>query len=81
MAFLATTNSVLQLRSRPDMRGRVMSLYIMLFIGTSPVGGPTVGWIAQTFGARASFVFGGIGALAAGAVAFVGTRARSDSLI
>jgi MFS family permease len=43
MAFLATTNSVLQLESRPDMRGRVMSLYIVLFIGTSPVGGPIVG--------------------------------------
>jgi MFS family permease len=74
MAFLATSNSVLQLESRPDMRGRVMSLYIVLFIGTSPVGGPIVGWIAQTFGARASFVYGGVGALAGGAVALVGRK-------
>jgi MFS family permease len=74
MTFLATTNSVLQLQSRPDMRGRVMSLYLILFIGTSPFGGPLVGWIAQNFGVRASFIYGAIGALVGSAVALVSAK-------
>jgi MFS family permease len=69
MAFLATANSLLQLNSRPDIRGRVMALYIVLFIGTSPVGGPIVGVIAQALGSRASFVYGGLGALVGGVLA------------
>jgi len=69
MVFLATTNSVLQLFSRPDMRGRVLSLYLVLFIGTSPFGSPIVGWIAQAFGTRVSFVYGAVGALAGGVLA------------
>jgi MFS family permease len=69
MTFLAATNAILQLNSRPDMRGRVMSLYIVLFIGTSPVGGPVVGAIAQALGTRAAFVYGALGAFAGGALA------------
>jgi MFS family permease len=69
MTFLATTNTILQLNSRPDMRGRVMSLYILLFIGTSPLGGPVVGAIAQALGTRAAFLYGGIGAFTGGALA------------
>jgi MFS family permease len=69
MTFLATTNTLLQLNSRPDMRGRVMSLYLVLFIGTSPLGGPVVGGIAQALGTRAGFVYGGLGGLAGGALA------------
>lgn len=66
MTFTSTINSVLQLNSRPDMRGRVMSLYLVLFIGTSPFGSPLVGWIAQSFGTRTSFLYGAVGALAGG---------------
>lgn len=69
MTFLATTNSILQLNARPEMRGRVLSLYLVLFIGTSPFGSPIVGWIAQAFGTRVSFVYGAIGALVGGAFA------------
>jgi MFS family permease len=74
--FLATTNSVLQLNSRSEMRGRVMSLYLVLFIGTSPFGSPIVGAIAQHFGTRSSFVYGAIGALAGGAIAYGRRHAR-----
>jgi MFS family permease len=69
MTFIAATNTVLQLNSRPDMRGRVMSLYLVLFIGTSPFGGPVVGGIAQAFGPRASFIYGGLGGLGGGVLA------------
>ena len=42
MTLMATSNTTLQLRSRPDMRGRVISLYMLLVIGTTPIGGPIV---------------------------------------
>jgi predicted MFS family arabinose efflux permease len=70
MTFAATTNSVLQLNARSDMRGRVLSLYLVLFIGTSPFGSPIVGWVAQHFGTRLSVVYGATGALAGGAFAW-----------
>lgn len=76
MTFTATINSVLQLNADPEMRGRVLSFYLLLYIGTSPVGSPLVGWIADQLGTRVAFVYGGVGALAGGALAI----ARSASL-
>ncbi len=55
ITFQATANSLLQLNSDPAFRGRVMALYVMVFLGTTPIGGPIVGWIAQQFGARVGF--------------------------
>jgi MFS family permease len=69
IVFMATCNSTLQLRSTDAMRGRVMALYSVVFLGTTPIGSPLVGWIAQTAGPRAAFYVAGgatvIGALAA----------------
>ena len=48
IAFIATANSTIQLRVEPTMRGRVMALYAMGFLGTTPIGAPLVGWISQT---------------------------------
>jgi MFS family permease len=61
--FIATSNAMLQLHSAPHMRGRVMALFMVVFLGTTPIGGPVVGWIAQRFGPR----FGPRVALAVGA--------------
>lgn len=69
MVFLSTANSTLQLASEPTMRGRVMALYALVFLGSTPVGGPLVGWIAEQFGARAGLAFGGVLSMAAAAVA------------
>ncbi|MBV9025000.1 MAG: MFS transporter [Streptomycetaceae bacterium] len=55
-----TANSSVQLATDPVMRGRVMSLFMMVFVGGTPLGGPLVGWITDTFGARAGFVTGGL---------------------
>ena len=52
--FIASANSLLQLRSDPWMRGRVMALYGVLFIGTTPVGAPAMGWLAERFGVQAA---------------------------
>jgi MFS family permease len=69
IVFMATCNSTLQLRSTDAMRGRVMALYSVVFLGTTPIGSPLVGWIAQTAGPRAAFYVAGgatvIGALTA----------------
>jgi MFS family permease len=48
------------------MRGRVLALQAMLFLGSTPVGGPIVGWVADEFGARYSIGLGALAALGAG---------------
>ena len=66
MSFAITANATMQLGARPDMRGRVMALYGVIFLGSTPVGAPIVGWAGQQFGPRAGFALGGIAAMAAG---------------
>src|SRR6266508_322145 len=65
ITFLATANSILQLASRPQMRGRVMALYGMVFLGSTPLGSVLVGWLAERYGPRSGFVLGGVASLAA----------------
>ncbi len=69
VAFQATTNSLLQLHSSSAYRGRVMALYVMVFLGTTPIGAPVVGWVAQAFGPRAGLALGGVAAVVAGLAA------------
>jgi MFS family permease len=68
ITFMSTANATVQLTSRPEMRGRVMSLYMLLFLGSTPIGGPIVGWIGERYGARWSLAIGGISCLVAAAV-------------
>lgn len=58
MAFLATINSTLQLNASDAMRGRIMALYFVLFLGSTPIGAPIVGWVAETFSPRAALALG-----------------------
>lgn len=67
VATIATSNTTLQLHSEPQLRGRVMSLFSMALIGSTPIGGPIVGWIGDHVGPRWSLVVGGVAALAAAA--------------
>jgi MFS family permease len=67
ITFQATANSLLQLNSDPAFRGRVMALYVMVFLGTTPIGGPIVGWIAQQYGARVGLGIGGLATIAGSA--------------
>lgn len=60
LTFNVTANSTVQLASDPAMRGRVMSLFMMVFVGGTPIGGPLMGWITDTFGARVGFLSGGV---------------------
>ena len=63
VTFLATGNSTLQLEAAPSMRGRVMSLWIFAFSGSTPVGGPLIGWIVAAASARVGLGVGGISCL------------------
>jgi MFS family permease len=69
ITFMSTCNATVQLASRPEMRGRVMALYMVLFLGSTPVGGPIVGWVGQHFGAQWSLVLGGLPSILVGLVA------------
>ena len=66
MVFIISANSMLQLRSLPVFRGRVMALYGMVFLGSTPIGSVITGSLAEHMGARAGFVLGGGWALIAG---------------
>jgi MFS family permease len=74
VTFAAGINSSLQIAVDPEMRGRVMALYSVVFLGSTPIGSPAIGWLAQVAGPRAGLVVGGLAALVAAAVARVAFR-------
>ncbi|MFF5013760.1 MFS transporter [Streptomyces sp. NPDC001165] len=65
-----TANTAVQMGTDPAMRGRVMALFMMVFMGGTPLGAPVVGWITDTYGPRVGFVLGGV--ISAAAAATVG---------
>jgi MFS family permease len=69
VTFSAGVNSTMQLNVTPAMRGRVMGLYSMVFLGSTPIGAPLVGWLAQVGGPRLGMALGGAAALVAAALA------------
>ncbi|HEX3873804.1 MAG TPA: MFS transporter [Solirubrobacteraceae bacterium] len=69
VSFMSTGNSTLQLTADPSMRGRVMSLWFVAFQGSTPIGGPIIGWVMSQAGARAGL---GVGALTCVFVALLG---------
>lgn len=71
VSFIAIANSTLQLRSAPDMRGRVMGLWIVAFQGSTPIGGPLIGWIISRSDARVGLAVGAAAALVAAALGAV----------
>ena len=71
VTFAAGVNSALQLAVSPEMRGRVMALYSMVFLGSTPIGGPLSGWLAETWSPRVALLVGAGAAL----IAAFGARA------
>ncbi len=74
VAFLSTGNSTLQLAAAPQMRGRVMALWAVAFLGSTPIGGPIAGVVVQYFGSRAGLMMGAVACLLAAAVGAVVAR-------
>lgn len=74
--FRTVANSLVQLRAESHMRGRAIGLLILATIGTSTVGAPLIGWLAEEFGTRAAILVGGVGTAVAalGTYAYMGER-------
>ena len=71
LTFTTTANSTIQLSTTPAVRGRVMGLYMLVFLGGAPLGSPLTGWVAEQFGARMSLIAGGVISFLAAVVAAV----------
>jgi MFS family permease len=69
LTFSNTTNSLLQLSTEPAMRGRVMAIRLAIALGSTPIGAPIAGWVADTFGPRWSLAVGAASGFAAALVA------------
>jgi MFS family permease len=78
VAYMTATASIAQIRTEPHMIGRVLALQAVLLVGTAPISGPILGWIADTVGVRAPILIGGIAALAAAAFGMLAAR-RADA--
>jgi MFS family permease len=79
MVLLITANSMLQLAAKAQARGRVMALYSIVLLGSTPIGSPLTGWIGQHLGARWAFTLNGAVALVTGIV-LLAARRRGDRM-
>jgi MFS family permease len=82
VTFAASINSSLQLSVEPQMRGRVMALYSVVFLGSTPIGGPLAGWLSQTYDPRVALLLAAAAGLAAacvGHISFARLRERAAS--
>jgi MFS family permease len=74
IVFMTATTAIVQIRAEPRMHGRVLALQTVLLIGTTPVGGPIMGAVADALGARVPLVIGGMAALAAAGFGLLADR-------
>jgi MFS family permease len=81
VAFITMTSATLQLTAPADMRGRVLALYVTAIIGTTPFGGPIIGWIGEVVGARATYVVGGLSCLVTVAVAWRSLSRSTEAFV
>lgn len=65
LSLLTAANQTVQLTTPEAVRGRVMSLYVMVLLGATPIGSPVVGWLSDAFGPRAALIAGGISSMTA----------------
>ena len=80
MTLMTTANTTIQLSVSPEMRGRVMGLYMLVFIGGNPIGAPMVGWLAAQFGGRSPLVIGGAIAAVSATVCWLVLARRPERL-
>jgi MFS family permease len=80
VTFSAGVNSTIQLAVAPAMRGRVMALYSVVFLGSTPIGAPLVGWLAEVGGPRIGMAVGAGAALLAAGLAAIAYRGASEPL-
>jgi MFS family permease len=66
IAFLTSSTAIVQIRAAPEFRGRVLALQAMVFLGSTPIGGPILGWVCEQYGARYGVAVGAVAAVGAG---------------
>jgi MFS family permease len=71
IAWISTANTTVQLGSAPEMRGRVMSIYGLLLLGSAPIGAILIGWLSEHYGPRSSLLLAGVTSLIAAGVAIL----------
>lgn len=86
VTFAAAINSSLQLAVEPQMRGRVMALYSIVFLGSTPIGGPLAGWLAEAYDPRVALLLAAIAGLSAAwaaraSLARIERRAREEAVV
>ena len=79
MCFMINGNTMLQLNSAPQARGRVMALYGIVFLGSTPIGSPIAGWLGQVLGPRLEFALTGAIAAAIGVLVLAMRKRRSNT--
>jgi MFS family permease len=72
--YMTSTTSLVQVEAKPSMHGRVLALQTILLVGTTPIGGPLLGWIADAVGGRAPIIIGGFACVAAGVFGYIATK-------
>lgn len=75
--YTTSTTALVQVRARPDMHGRLLAVQTIFLVGSSAVGGPISGWVADTFGARALIAMGGMTCIVASAAGYFAARRTS----
>ncbi|MCB1017828.1 MAG: MFS transporter, partial [Acidimicrobiales bacterium] len=65
ISFMTASTAIVQMRAEPSMRGRVLALQAILFLGSTPIGGPVLGVVSDLWGARAGLVVGGLAGIGA----------------
>lgn len=78
LTMMTAANATVQMSTAPHMRGRVMSIYMMIFLGTTPFGAPVIGWVAEALGPRWSLLMGGIPSMVIAALAAIWAAKKWD---
>jgi MFS family permease len=81
IAFMTTSTAIVQTTSTPSMRGRVLALQSMVFLGSTPIGGPIVGAISQHYGARYGLGLGALAAFGAGCFGVAKVRGGARAVV
>jgi len=79
ISFMTASTAIVQLAADPSMRGRMLALQAMVFLGSTPIGGPIVGAVAEQFGARYSLALGALATIATGGFGLLSVRRAANA--
>jgi MFS family permease len=78
--YINTTTSIVQVATKPEMQGRVLALQMILVAGTTPIGGPFLGWLSDVLGARSPLILGGVVCLLTAFFGYFAARRYVDNM-